>query len=98
MNHTSNKEEVLREALDCVYEMGISHGSESILEAIRSAHKTLSELFANEAPPKQREEVLQGALDFIYHEAVAEEYDGVAEVVRGVYRSTARLWEKQQVA
>ena len=46
MQAMTEKEEVLREALEEVYELSLKEKSEPVTEAVQGAHRSLSEIFA----------------------------------------------------
>jgi len=93
-----SREEILRDAVDKVYEEAAENNFEFMVDVIGDAHREFSRLFNAGSPADQREEVLRGTLDAIYHEAVAEECEVISNIIRRAYRSLSNLSDDHQVA
>jgi len=93
-----DRETILRDALDKVYEKTDGSEFNFASETIRDTHRELSRLFEARSSSIQREEVLHGALDTVYQDAVAEDCDEISDIVRKAYRNLSRLSDMKKVA
>ena len=92
------REAILREALDKVYEEAGECDLAFVSETVSDTYRELSRLFEALSPSILREEALRGALDTIYQDAVAEDCDKISNIVRKAYRSLSRLSDIRKVA